>query len=185
MGRASGWHGLIGNKANYNRLRFETLALLSPGVRRLQVQDTCRGAKIRMPGIKAGYILECFEQVRGLGGPEAAKEKLLAQSGREGKIAFLKSFRGIGDKYARNIMMDVYHPEFRTCIAVDARIKALSTSLNLTFVSYHEHEEFYLAVARAAGINGWELDRLIFNFQSEFLSVVNTAMRADRNTSVR
>ena len=171
MGRAAGWHGLIGNKSNYDKLRFDVLAKLTPAARSSQVESTCRAAKIRMPGIKAGYVLKCFEQVQELGGLEAAKAKLLAQTGREAKIAFLKSFRGIGDKYARNIMMDVYHPDFRNSIAVDARIKTLSEKLGLSFGSYREHEEFYLSVAREAGLNGWELDRLIFNFQAEFLTV--------------
>ena len=170
MGRAAGWHGLIGNKANYNKLRFEVLAKLSPKDRRVQVEDTCRAAKIRMPGIKASYISNCFDQVQQLGGPKAAKARLLAQPGREAKIAFLKSFSGIGDKYARNIMMDVYHPEFRGSIAIDARIQAVSASFGLRFDSYQAHEEFYLLVASDAGLNGWELDRLMFNFQNEFLS---------------
>ncbi|HEY3853400.1 MAG TPA: hypothetical protein VGO67_03290 [Verrucomicrobiae bacterium] len=80
----------------------------------------------------------------------------------------MKSFSGIGDKYARNIMMDVYHPEFRDSIAVDARIKALSNALGVSFDSYADHERFYLSVAHDAGLNGWELDRLIFHFQDEF-----------------
>jgi hypothetical protein len=69
-------------------------------------------------------------------------------------------------------MMDVYHEDFRDSIAIDARIKALSRSWGLSFGSYFEHEAFYLSVAADAGINGWELDRLMFNFQSEFLARV-------------
>ena len=29
---------------------------------------------------------------------------------------------------------------------------------------YEAHEAFYLDVARLAALNGWELDRLLFNF---------------------
>jgi hypothetical protein len=79
----------------------------------------------------------------------------------------LKKFPGIGDKYARNIMMDVYHPDFRDSIAVDARINAISNALGLSFASYRDHEAFYLDVAKEAGLNGWELDRLLFNFRTE------------------
>jgi hypothetical protein len=64
--------------------------------------------------------------------------------------------------------MDVYHPDFRDSIAIDARIKSLSASLGLHFASYADHEQFYLGVAREAGLNGWELDRLIFNYLPEF-----------------
>jgi len=167
MGRAAGWHGLIGNKNNYNRVTYNVLAALSPAERETQVRQVCHEAKIRMPDKKADYILGCFDYVKQLGGLEAAKTKLLTQSGREAKICFLQTFPGIGPKYARNIMMDVYHEDFRNSIALDIRIKAISESLGLSFSSYTGHESFYLGVALDAGINGWELDRLLFNFHRE------------------
>jgi hypothetical protein len=167
MGRASGWHGLIGNKNNYQRVTYNVLAALSPEARRSQVRQVCKAAGIRMPDKKADYILGCFDYIKQLGGPETAKAKLLAQPGRERKIRFLQTFPGIGPKYARNIMMDVYHEDFRNSIALDVRIKAISDALGLSFSSYAEHELFYLSVARDAGINGWELDRLLFNFREE------------------
>lgn len=167
MGRASGWKGLIQNEENYRRVTYDTLATLTPEAREAQVRQTCRAAGIRMPDKKADYILGCFEYVKRLGGPEAAKAKLLAQPGREPKIRFLQTFPGIGPKYARNIMMDVYHEDFRDSIALDVRIKAISDALGLSFTSYTEHEAFYLDVARQAGLNGWELDRLLFNFRPE------------------
>src|SRR4030095_13920874 len=102
MGRASGWHGLIGNQDNYDRVTYATLAALTPDARAAQVRQVCREAGIRMPDKKAVFILGGFEYVTQLGGPEAAKAKLLAQPGREAKIAFLRSFPGIGPKYARN-----------------------------------------------------------------------------------
>jgi endonuclease III len=117
-----------------------------------------------MPDRKGDFIVGCFDRVQLMGGPEAAKAELLAQSGREAKIRWLKSMPGIGEKYARNIMMDVYHEDFRDCIAVDARIKSVSNSLGLSFASYKAHEAFYLGVARQASLNGWELDRLLYNF---------------------
>jgi endonuclease III len=83
-----------------------------------------------MPDLKGEYIIGCFERIRCLGGPEAAKAELLAQVGREAKIQWLKTMPGIGDKYARNIMMDVYHKDFRNSIAVDARIKSVSDALD-------------------------------------------------------
>ena len=172
MGRAAGWCGLIGNKANYNALRYDVLAKLSAAARKQQVTITCRAAGIRMPDKKAAFILGCFDAVRVMGGPEAAKKQLLSRKGRDAKIRFLKSLPGIGDKYARNIMMDVYHKDFQNCIAVDARIKSISELLGLSFVCYEDHEAYYLDVARAAGLNGWELDRLMFNFLDEFKHIL-------------
>ena len=170
MGRAAGWHGLIGNQDNYQRVTYAALAALSPEVRAVQVKAVCRAAKIRMPDRKAGFILDCFEYVTQLGGPEEAKAKLLAQVGREAKIAFLDAFPGIGPKYARNIMMDVYQEEFRDSIALDVRISSVSEALGLSFTSYTDHEAFWLDVAHEAGLNGWDLDRLLFNFHSEVMA---------------
>jgi hypothetical protein len=59
-------------------------------------------------------------------------------------------------------MMDVYHEDFRDSIAVDARIKKVSAAHGLSFGAYAEEEDFYLNVARKAGLNGLELDRLMF-----------------------
>ena len=68
------------------------------------------------------------------------------------------------------MMMDVYHEDFRSSVALDSRIMGISDGLGLSFASYEEHEAFYLEVARLAGLNGWELDRLLFNFLSEVRS---------------
>jgi hypothetical protein len=181
MGRAAGWHGLIGDEANYRRVTFESLERQAPNARRRSVVAVCRKSGIRMPSRKAEFILGCFELVRSLGGPEAAKSALLAQPGREAKIRFLQTFPGIGPKYARNIMMDVYHEDFRDSIALDVRIKSISTALGLSFPTYAAHETFYLDVARDAGLNGWELDRLLFNFRP----LVETRLGVGKTTNPR
>ncbi len=184
MGRAAGWHGLIGNQNNYNRVTYSALASLTPTARKLQIQQVCRASGIRMPDKKADYIIGCFNHVQLLGGPDAAKARLLAERGREAKIRFLQTFPGIGPKYARNIMMDVYHEDFRDSIAIDVRILAISKSLGLSFASYAEHEQFYLSVAQEARINGWELDRLLFNFRSVIEAQLGIAVAtSDRGTS--
>jgi len=85
-------------------------------------------------------------------------------------VKFLKRFVGIGDKYARDMMMDIYHPDFRDSIAVDTRIKNITERLGIRFDTYEEYEEFYLGVAEEAGLNGWELDRLLYNFEDDILA---------------
>lgn len=167
MGRAAGWHGLIENKQNYSRVTYEALSALTPGERESQTREVCWTAKVRLPDRKAEFICRCFSYVQELGGPIAAKAKLLSTVGRTAKLKFLQTFPGIGPKYARNIMMDVYHEDFRDSIAIDVRIKAISETLGLTFDSYDDHERFFLDVAAEAGLNGWELDRLLFNFRGQ------------------
>ncbi|MEO6118920.1 MAG: hypothetical protein ABIP37_07595 [Methylotenera sp.] len=109
-----------------------------------------------------------FQLVLELGGLKAATDQLFSQQGKENKIAFLKKFPGIGPKYARNIMMDVYHEDFRNSIAIDVRINAITELLGLKFPDYEKHEQFYLEVAEEAGLNGWEVDRLLYNFRPIF-----------------
>lgn len=175
MGGSTGWAGLIGDKANYDKVTFDVLRELRPAARKRRVLTVFRDAKVRWPERKSEYILSAFERVRDLGGPRSASKALFAAHGREAKMKFLKSFTGIGDKYARNMMMDVYHEDFRSSIAIDSRIKRLSAAWGLTFASYDEHERFYLGVAIEAGLNGWEMDRLLYNFHDEFLSRVRVS----------
>jgi hypothetical protein len=53
---------------------------------------------------------------------------------------------------------------------VDVRIEAISDALGLSFASYAEHESFYLGIAKEVELNGWELDRLLFNFRPQIES---------------
>jgi hypothetical protein len=169
FGGARGWDGLIGNKENYSKVTYTALSKLAAHERLARLKETMWGAKVRMPDKKAQWLAENFDLIREMGGPKAAKEALLNRPGRDEKIKFLKSFSGIGDKYARNILMDVYHPDFRDSIAIDARINGLSKMLGLELNNYAEHEQFYLGIAQEAALSGWELDRLLFNFMGEVL----------------
>lgn len=161
-GSASGAKRFVHDPDSYRLVAWETLAALTPSQRQAQVMNACISAGLRYPSRKADCILKCFDLIAQMGGPEAAKALLCDENGCEAKIKFLQRMPGIGPKYARNMMMDVYHPEFRECIAVDTRIKAISKALGLSFSTYKEHEDFYLAVAHSAGLEGWELDRLLF-----------------------
>lgn len=172
MGRASGAKGM---KREYHRVSYDALLKLAPAKRKKVVHEVCQDAKIRMPDKKARYILDCFDHVKRMGGPESARKLLVARRGKEAKMRFLDEFPGIGPKYARNIMMDVYHRDFRDSIALDARIKSISRLLGLKFTDaeYLAHEAFYIEVARMAGLNGWELDRLLFNFGDDVKTAIN------------
>ncbi len=91
-------------------------------------RDTLCAGVVRMSDKKAVWLATNFDKIRTMGGPAEVKTKMLAQPGRDAKIAFLESFDGIGPKYARNIFMNVYHPEFRQSVAVDSRIDSVLES---------------------------------------------------------
>ncbi len=173
MGSVRGLQGLIINQENYNKIRYEELAKLKPKCRKRVVEETCQDAKVRMPIKKAEFIIGCFEWIKVRGGCEAVKIALNSQIGRDGKVKYLMQLPGVGPKYSRNIMMDVYHADFRNSIAIDSRIKNISDLLGIEFSNYSDHENFYLDVARQVGINGWEFDRLMFNYSKEFIGEIS------------
>jgi N-glycosylase/DNA lyase len=78
-------------------------------------------------------------------------------------------------EYARNIWMDIYHPDFRNTIAVDQRISRITEELGYRFKNYEEHERFYQEVAQEAGLEAWELDRLLYNHRDFFLDGLRQA----------
>lgn len=170
MGRSTGWNGIIGNENNYNLLSYEHLKTLEDDKLRLEhVNQICRSASLRFPNDKTVYILKCFNYIgANFGSLLKVKNGLLSRVGRDEKIEFLKRFPGIGDKYARNMMMDIYHEDFRDSIAIDIRIKSISQSWYLSFENYEEHEKFYLEVAKLACLEGWELDRLMYRYTEIF-----------------
>ena len=168
MGSSAGAKGLIHNKANYRRVKFEALKRKGTKSARLaELRKVLRIAGVRWPEKKSDWLAENFDLVTKLGGQRAARALLLECDGREAMIAFWRQFKGLrtSEKYARNIMMDYYHPDFRNCIAVDARINGISRALGLSFQTYEEEENFYLEVAKKAGLEGWALDRMMYGFR--------------------
>lgn len=176
QGNNRGYYGLIETQANYAKVRWQALAELGPEARGAVIEAALRAGKVRMARRKTQFLADSFDRIVRHGGPEAAKKKLFEAPGHEGKLKFLQEFKGIGPKYARNIMMNLYHPEFRSSIAIDSRIAGVSEAFGLSFGSYEEHEQFYLDVARSAELDGWEVDRLLFWFTDEVLRRASEAL---------
>lgn len=173
QGNSRGADGIIRNSSNYSKITFDALSSLDSKGRIDVLTKVMWDARVRMPDRKAQWAAANFDLVSRMGGLAKAKQLALDQEGAQKKMRFMKQFAGIGDKYARNIWMDVYHPEFHDCIAIDERIKKITKELGYSFESYDEHERFYLDIASQAGLKGWELDRLLYNYRDYFLSRIN------------
>ncbi len=127
-----------------------------------------------------------YDRVKEMGGLKEARKKALASRGREAKIAFMERFDNIGPKYARNIWMGVYDPDFHDTIAVDSRIQKITQALGHSFKTYEEEERFYQEIAKEAGISGWELDRLLYNYKDHFLAAIaDSEAKAQPNRAAR
>ena len=172
MGSSRGYAGLIQDKKVLGSVSYQALAQLDESNRLGRLSQAMRKAKVRMPDRKAKWLADNFIKIEEMGGVEAVTRRALALRCREEKLAFMKQFRGIGEKYGRNVWMDLYDPEFRSSIAVDERIKKMTTELGYSFKSYGEHEAFYKELAEEAQLEPWALDRLIYNFTDYLLSAV-------------
>jgi hypothetical protein len=172
LGGTRGWDGLIGNQDNYRRVTFDALTQLDPDDRAAVILEVFRAAKINYPYSKARLMARNYDLIEQMGGPVEAKRQALALDGKEAKINFMKRFHGIGPKYGRGIWMDVYDPDFYDSIAIDLRIQKITRALEQTFQTYEEEERFYQDIAKEAGLQGWELDRLLYNYTDHFLSAI-------------
>jgi hypothetical protein len=167
-----GYEGLIGNQDNYRRVSFKALSRLDASERPLMLERIFLAAKVRYAVTKARLMSRNYDLVLEMGGPEEATRRALAQDGREAKIAFMQRFHGIGPKYARNIWMDAYHPDFYDSMAIDLRIKKITKALGCSLKTYEEEERFYQGIAKEADLQGWELDRLLYNYTDHFKSAI-------------
>jgi hypothetical protein len=174
LGRSKGWEGLK-QPERLARLAYAALVVLAPEQRESVAEEVFREAKVRLPARKAQWLAANVERVRRAGGVEEVQRTLESLKDPVAIVAYLGTFQGVGKKYARNIPMDGYHPAFRDTIAVDARIKSVSKALGLTFGSYEDEEDYYVAVARAAGLEPWELDRLLYNFKADVLDAMGSS----------
>jgi len=169
-GGSRGSEGLIEDEKRYQQVSYEELKKLDAKEDRInRLRQIMKDAKVRWFNKKAPMLAQCFEKIEAMGGLTEANTTLLNKKSAAEMMKFLKSFPGIGSKYASNIMMDCYHPLFRDRIALDSRVRSVSNELGLDFKNYSNHENFYLRVAKEAGIEGWELDRLIYGHTDDFL----------------
>ncbi len=174
-GNSRGWHGLIGNQENYQQITYEALDLLTDEDRKQRLINVCRAAKIRMPDRKAKYLNHNFEKIRAKGGVVTLGQEIMARQNETEICKQLKVFMGIGDKYARNIMMDLADPRFSHKIAIDHRIKKVLRLLAIQG-SYLEQEQYLLDLIsdiNMEGLDGWSLDRLMYWYTDEILEALS------------
>ena len=172
QGNSRGSLGLIGDEATFKSVAYSVLAPLTKELREARILAALRKAKVRMQTLKAPQLTANLARIEGMGGVEQATEKMLSLPTREEKFRFMRSFEGIGEKYGRNVWMDIYDPSFRDTVAVDERLKKIARALGFAERGYPKSEAFYCRIARDAGLEPWELDRLLYNFTDHFLAAV-------------
>jgi hypothetical protein len=172
MGNSRGWRGLFETPGLAHEVSFAALGRLARSRRQARLEAVLRQAKVRMSVQKAKWFAANFVAIQSSGGVEAVTRRALSLPDRASKYQFMDAFEGIGPKYARNVWMEIYDPSFRDSIAIDERIKRITRALGQSFSSYNEHEQFYVDIARDAGLEPWELDRLLYWFRDHFLKIL-------------
>jgi len=164
---------LATDETYYSQVEYSHLLDMDENERIDHLQNVLDDAGVRYPNKKSRYISSQMNKVRESGGLTPAQKEFESKNGKEAKIDFLREFKGIGDKYARNIGMDVFHPDFRDTIALDDRIDSVSDELGVEFESYEKHEQFYVDIADRLDMTAWELDRLLYRYINEITAEIN------------
>ncbi|MCA9706402.1 MAG: hypothetical protein KDK70_11180 [Myxococcales bacterium] len=143
-------------------LAYSSIAAKSPGRRERHLLKWFEQAKFRYAPMKARYARENFDQIESMGGIEIVSRMALQRPGRAAKLRFVTGFKGIGDKYGRNLWMDVCDKDFMRSIAVDRRILNIAAALDVRWKTYDDLERFFIGVADALEITPWGLDRFLY-----------------------
>jgi hypothetical protein len=169
----STWGNSRGAKRlDFDALTYEKLSRLKQPKRSSLVRREFAAAGLRYADKKTLYLLLNFDLIHDKGGLEKAKCEVLDPTGPDAKLEALRQYKGIGEKYAHNIMMDAYHPDFHSSIAVDQRIKRISKELRLPARTYADYLSFYRKVAAEAGVQPWELDRVLYKCKADIVETL-------------
>jgi len=182
LGRSSGWDGLIGDKENYKTVTFEALTDIDRTEREDRLRSALRKGNVAYHNRKTTQLAWNYELVDAMGGPIQARQLLLDRKGKYWKLHFLQQFKGVADKYSRNIMMDLHHPEFHDVVAVDSRLTGVMKALGFTgdeLPDYDSKEKFFLTAASLCVIdgkplNGWSLDRILYNHTDDVIKALES-----------
>jgi len=123
----------------------------------------------RRAGRTRPALLATFRRFHAVGGPEVIARTWMGHNRTETLLGWLKTFPMIGDKYSRNMCMDVAHPLVLNHVALDHRLNALCDRVEGAppATPYGPREAWLLGLAAELGVNGWHLDRLLFGRYDE------------------
>jgi hypothetical protein len=175
MGNSRGWKGLFGDSGDsmLSRLMaFDAVGAIRQDLRVSYMEPILQTASVRMPRHKAETLAKNHTRISDLGGQAAARKTAFDQPTREAKIAFMKGFHGIGDKYARNVWMDLYDDQFHDAIAFDERLEKIAAAMGARFQGYAAAERYFVELAAESGREPWEVDRLLYHFNDDAIDAI-------------
>lgn len=103
-----------------------------------------------------------FDRLANPGGPVAARSHYFSLTTARERIAYVMSFSGFGEKYGRNIPMDIYDDLVRDNFALDHRLRTFLAACGYRDVTYARGEELLGELAAELSTDAWTLDRVIY-----------------------
>ncbi len=106
-----------------------------------------------------------------------------AELSKESIISNLKKLDGVGDKQARNIPMDLYHPAFiNGTIPIDENWKKISKYLDFKWNNSEKHENKIIKwrekyIGRDIIKDDWDFDRLVYFALNDSGSQINKLIK--------
>jgi len=173
LGNSRGYLSLMLRKDRLAQVEYNSLLKLRNEKRIEILNEVLKEANVRMYQRKAKYLFENIEKIESFGGLEKIQKHILSLNGRESKLDFVATFKGIGVAYSRNIFMDLHHGDFFNSIKIDQRLKKILEGLEMdTSLSYCEYEKAFISIATDAKVTPWELDRLLYNYKDYFIAAL-------------
>jgi hypothetical protein len=169
-GNARGWERLFVAGRLPDVLKYGVLRRQTPKQRQRSIERSLRSAAVRWAPRKSHWLAANFARIEDMGGVRAATRAALALPSRQAKLEFVRQFDGIGPKYASNFWMDLYDPHFHDCVAVDIRLTNVLRELGVS--KTEEVQTHFYELAEDAGLQAWELDRLLFWFTDYFIAAI-------------
>jgi hypothetical protein len=176
QGNSRGYHNLMANPDLLSEISYDNLRGKELSERQLVIEKVLLAAKVRMPKTKSQKLSNNLSRIeREYGGLEFANKAAFAQQGAAAKKTFLMQFEGIGEKYGRNIWMDIYDPDFHDSIAIDERVKKISTLLGIHEWDYLSQEQYYRDIAMESDVTVWDIDRTCYHFTDMVIEALTSS----------
>jgi hypothetical protein len=116
------------------------------------------------------YIEASYQSIKSAGGPTAVHYKYSKLTDADACIAFFKEFQGIGEKYARNMPMDIHDHRVRNHFALDHRLKTILINITGRQLTYQDGEEVLRFIASTLNVDGWTFDRVLYRRYAQIMN---------------
>ena len=132
--------------------------------------------KIKFGRLKSEWLVKDIRIIQKHGGPSAISCKINGMKSAQERIDFMIGFHGIGQKYSRNIYMDVADDVVSNVAAIDIRLFTIlkhvdgSLTYPINKIIYNRAQGMVHELAKETKLDMWTVDRIMYNYYSDICS---------------